>query len=554
MSFLNFNLSEDFLSKDINQTLIQKNNPQLQSSAINILNIFRFSLSLIFVFTYLYMGKENWWDRDHAPLFFNLSLAYFLFSIFILLISPLKSAAHRVVLPLQVIIDISFIILLMFAAGGIQSGLGLLLIITIVTASLVSNGRLALFYAAVASIGLLLEQSYHILKLDLSAASYTQPVMLSISCFATAGLAYSLARRMHHSEALASARGIDLENLEQVNALITQEMQDGVIVVDQDLNIRHYNSHAGSLLSLPNKNTENLSLAKNAPEIAAIFSGWVNGEDAENDAISSISNRELKLRFMPINQPQDSPNEDLHLNRSLGAVIFIQDWSQIQAIAQQTKLAALGRLTANIAHEIRNPLSAISHANQLLQEEDVPGPTTRILQIIEDNIQRIDQIIKDVLELNRRDRTHQEQIDLSKFLTDFYSQFCVVEKLATSEFQIEPCLEKQLVAFDQRHLTQILWNLCKNGWEHSRKQTKSLSLRCIGTDSTSLKIEVVDDGSGVPEQDRTKLFEPFYTTKSTGNGLGLYISRELAEANGASLQYQPLSKGSAFIIHLKKVK
>jgi two-component system, NtrC family, sensor histidine kinase PilS len=562
MSFFNFNLSADLLNANLNQTLAPQGNPQLQSHAINILNIFRFSLSLIFVFTYLYIGKENWWDRDHAPLFFNLSLAYFLFSIFILLISPLKSAAHRLALPLQVIIDISFIILLMFAAGGIQSGLGLLLIITIVTASLVSNGRLALFYAAVASIGLLLEQSYHILKLDLSAASYTQPVMLSVSCFATAGLAYSLVRRMQHSEALASARGIDLENLEQVNALITQEMQDGVIVVDQDLNIRHYNSHAGSLLSLPNKNTENLSLAKNAPEIAAIFSSWVKGDDADNDAnnnannnaITSISNRELKLRFMPINQPQDSLNEDLHLKRNLGAVIFIQDWSQIQATAQQTKLAALGRLTANIAHEIRNPLSAISHANQLLQEEDVPGPTTRILQIIEDNIQRIDQIIKDVLELNRRDRTHQEQIDLSKFLADFYNQFCVVEKLATSDFQLDPCQQKQFVAFDQRHLTQILWNLCKNGWEHSRKQTKSLSLRCLAVGNTGLNIEIVDDGAGVAEQDRAKLFEPFYTTKSTGNGLGLYISRELAEANGASLQYQALSQGSAFIIHLKKVQ
>lgn len=557
MSFFNFNLSADLLNANLNQTLAPQGNPQLQSHAINILNIFRFSLSLIFVFTYLYMGKENWWDRDHAPLFFNLSLAYFLFSIFILLISPLKSAAHRFALPLQVIIDISFIILLMFAAGGIQSGLGLLLIITIVTASLVSNGRLALFYAAVASIGLLLEQSYHILKLDLSAASYTQPVMLSISCFATAGLAYSLVRRMQHSEALASARGIDLENLEQVNALITQEMQDGVIVVDQDLNIRHYNSHAGSLLSLPNKNTENLSLAKSAPEIAAIFSGWMKGEDIDNDAnnnaITSISNRELKLRFMPINQPQGSLNKDLHLNRNLGAVIFIQDWSQIQATAQQTKLAALGRLTANIAHEIRNPLSAISHANQLLQEEDVPGPTTRILQIIEDNIQRIDQIIKDVLELNRRDRTHQEQIDLSKFLTDFYSQFCAVEKLATSDFQLEPCLQKQFVAFDQRHLTQILWNLCKNGWEHSRKQTKSLSLRCLAVGNTGLNIEIVDDGAGIAEQDRSKLFEPFYTTKSTGNGLGLYISRELAEANGASLQYQALSQGSAFVVHLKKL-
>ncbi len=562
MSFFNFNSSTDLSSADLlsadlpstylNQALTQQSSHLIQTQAINVLNIFRFTLSLIFVCINLFMGKENWWEQGHSLLFFNLSLAYLLFSVVTLLISPLKSASHRFILPLQVIIDITFIISLMFAAGGIQSGLGLLLIIIIVIASLVSNGRLALFYAAVASIGLLLEQSYQIIKWDLSAGSFTQSVMLSVSCFATAGLAYSLAKRMQRSEALASARGIDLENLEQVNALITQEMQDGVIVVDQNLNIRHYNIHAATLLSLPEKTTENISLPKNSPEIASIFSRWMKGENANNNSITSIRNRELKLRFMPINQEQNAVNEGHHFNRNLGAVIFIQDWSQIQSTAQQTKLAALGRLTANIAHEIRNPLSAISHANQLMQEENVPGPTSRILQIIEDNIQRIDQIIKDVLELNRRDRTHQEQIDLSKFLPDFYNQFCTVEKLATSCFQLEPCLDTQIVSFDQRHLTQILWNLCKNGWEHSRKQTKSLSLRCLAVSSTSLNIEILDDGEGVAEQDRAKLFEPFYTTKSTGNGLGLYISRELAEANGANLYYQALPQGSTFAIHLKK--
>ena len=568
MSFLNFNSTEssssaklpssdvpssDVLSADINQSNAQQVNQPIQTHAINVLNIFRFSLSLLFVFAYLYLGKENIWDRNHAPMFFNLSWAYLVFSIIILLMSSLKSAARLLALPLQVIIDIAFIIALMFAAGGIQSGLGLLLIIIIVMASIVSNGRLALFYAAIASIGLLLEQSYQIIQWDLSAATYTQPVMLSISCFATAGLAYSLVKRMQRSEALASARGIDLENLEQVNALITQEMQDGVLVVDQDLNIRHYNIQAATLLSLPEKNTGNITLPKNLPEIATKLNGWTKGENNHNNAITSIGNKELKLRFMPLNQQQDSLNENHQLNRKLGAVIFIQDWSQIQSTAQQTKLAALGRLTVNIAHEIRNPLSAISHANQLLQEDRSSGSSTRILQIIEDNIQRIDQIIKDVLELNRRDRTHQEQIDLSKFLPDFHTQFCAVEKLASSDFQLEPCLQKQIVSFDQRHLTQILWNLCKNGWEHSEKKTNSLRLRCIAVGKTALNIEIIDDGGGVLKKDRAKLFEPFYTTKSAGNGLGLYISRELAEANGAHLEYQALPQGSAFAIHLKKL-
>lgn len=557
MSLPNFiaaadSLRSKLLNSAANKLPAQQNHQALQARAINILNIFRFILGLLFIFTFLYLSKESLWGKEYSSLFFNTSLSYLLFSIIVLLASQLKSTSHPLALPLQVVVDIFFIILLMFAAGGIQSGLGLLLIIIIVIASLVSNGRLALFYAAVASIGLLLEQSYRIVMLDLAGSAYTQAVMLSLSCFATAVMAYHLVKRMQRSEDLASARGIDLENLEQVNALITQEMQDGVIVVDKYLNIRHHNAHAESQLAIPKHNNETFSLFKCAPKIAATLSGWIKGEDANNNAIISVGNQELKLRFMPINQQPASLNEAPYLNRNAGAVIFIQDWSQIQAVAQQTKLAALGRLTVNIAHEIRNPLSAISHANQLLQEEECSGTTKRILQIVEDNIQRIDQIIKDVLELNRRDRTQQEQIDLSRFLPEFHGHFCAVEKLAVSDFKIETSLPKQMIEFDQRHLTQILWNLCKNGWEHSRKNSKSLSLRCVAVGNTGLNIEIVDDGPGVAEKDRAKLFEPFYTTKPTGNGLGLYISRELAEANGANLQYQALPSGCAFVIQLKK--
>lgn len=536
------------LNSNIKKSLADSIDLTLQKHAINVLNTFRFVLSLVFIISYLYLGKDSIWQSEHNLLTFKLSIAYFIFSIFILLISPLKSDVYRLSLPLQIIADIVFIILFMFSAGGIGSGLGLLLVIIIVIASLASNGRLSLFYAAVASIGLLLEQSYRILIDDLSATSYTQSAILSLSCFATAWLAYSLAKRMQHSEELASARGIDIENLSQVNALITQEMHDGVIVVDEHLNIRHNNLQATALLSLPQNSVANFTLTNHAPEIATMFNSWMNGSDENNDSNISIGNRELKLRFMPINQNQDSAHSD----RRSGAVIFIQDLSQIQTAAQQAKLAALGRLTANIAHEIRNPLSAISHANQLLQEEESNSkPTARLLQIIADNIGRIDQIIKDVLELNRRDRTQQEKFELREFLSSFHAQFCAVEKVPVTHFQFDEFPQKN-ISFDKRHLTQILWNLCKNGWEHSHKEAGSLKIHCTEVGKTALSIQIMDDGIGVAEQDQLRLFEPFFTTKNTGNGLGLYISRELAEANSAKLQYQALPIGSAFILHLKK--
>lgn len=526
------------------QHLSSQSELSLQARTIRIINVFRLILSLIFVLFSLYIGQKNWGEMQDASLFFSLSLAYSLFSFTLLIVAPIRSSALVFFNPVQIIIDILFIIAIMHAAGGMQSGLGLLLIITIVTASLISNGRLALFYAAIATIGLLLEQSYQIAKWDLPVSVYSQPVMLSLSCFATAWLGYSFAKRILQSEALASARGVDLENLAQVNALITEEMQDSVIVMDQHLNIRHHNSAATSLLTVtPTDDGETVKLNDSAIEIAHSFNRWMHADSASEHLIISINNKELKLRFEPI-----SRDTRLH-----GAVVFIQDWSQIQSAAQQSKLAALGRLTANIAHEIRNPLSAISHATQLLQEENFGAQNNRMLQIIADNIQRIDKIIKDVLELNRRDRTNQERLALNQFIFDFYTQFCAVEKIPESDFQINLPKDALFVTYDQRHLMQILWNLCKNGWEHSHKQTGSLKLNCTKNGRAGLNLEVIDDGEGVAEENRSKLFEPFYTTKTTGNGLGLYISRELAEANSSRLKYQKLDTGSAFILQLQTI-
>ena len=160
----------------------------------------------------------------------------------------------------------------------------------------------------------------------------------------------------------------------------------------------------------------------------------------------------------------------LGADRKQGAVIFVEDWSRVQTQAQQLKLAALGRLTANIAHEIRNPLSAISHANQLLQEEDQAHPTaTRLLQIIADNVQRMEKMVKDVLELNRRDRTRQELIVLPDFLREFHDKFCQAEKVPSAGMALDLSEYSHPVLFDRQHLHQILWNLCRNGWQHSQQ-------------------------------------------------------------------------------------
>ena len=528
--------------------------------SLKLYNGYRLLIAILFLITQSALGNNPYSQSVEASLFSSLVLAYFIFSCISGILTWLEKPSIDYNLPTQIIIEIVFIVLLMHAQQDGVIGIGLLLIVTIASASLISEGRFALFYAALATIGILLEQSYQLISASKATQNYTNAVMLSLSCFATAWLAYSLAKRVQQSEWLAAQRGLDVKNMAQINALITHEMQDGVLVVDESLQIKHHNVQAKRLLAFNNEENESSnwqgkSLQTLSPEISEMIRRWMYEQSVPEESSPantlklSILSRELRLRLLPLAE-----------NRHEGAVIFIEDWSQMQTQAHQVKLAALGRLTANIAHEIRNPLSAISHANQLLQEEEDNNPaTTRMLQIIADNVQRLDQIIKDVLELNRRDRTNQEMIHLENFMTDFYTQFCAVEKIPAHCFKLSLHNSDTMIAFDRRHLNQILWNLCKNGWRHSKNNENSLNITVTTSSKRQdVQIEIADDGEGIPENVRNHLFEPFFTTEKSGTGLGLYIARELADANGAKLQLKTSAKatnthiGTQFIMYIKK--
>ena len=506
--------------------------------------LYRGIIAVILFATYFIIQHRIWGEDYNQPLYLNTASGYLGFSLVAALLAALRWPRFNRQLTMQAIGDIGFIVVLMYSAGGVKSGLGVLLVIAIAGAAVISQGRLALFYAALASISLLLEQSWQLLTQDSRANDYSQAVMLGLSCFATAWLAHSFAKRTRQSEELASQRGIDLENLALVNQLIIQDMQDGVIVVDRELQLRHFNSQAESLLGTRFPQGLPQSLTACSPELNAALLEWQN--DPQGEASSpvrlNISGKELRLRLLP-----------LGIDRRQGAVIFLEDWSRVQNQARQMKLASLGRLTANIAHEIRNPLSAISHANQLLQEEDAlsQGPR-RLLQIIDDNVQRMDHMVQDVLQLNRRDRANQEIIALPAFLEEFRQQFCAVEKIPEEALVLDIGSKQAKTLFDPRHLHQILWNLCRNGWRHSSQQPGSLQLRLLAKGNRKeLHIEVIDDGPGVAAEVRPHLFEPFFTTASNGTGLGLYIARELCEANGASIEYRNTTEGTCFTLFIK---
>src|SRR5688572_1740218 len=375
------------------------------------------------------------------------------------------------------------------------------------------------------------------LTMESPDAHYVQIGLLSGAYFAIAWLAHTLAQYTAASEQLAAQREIDLASMEQVNQLVIRDMLDGVLVVDERGVIRQFNARAERLLGPVPAGRSEVVLADYAPALAAQYERWRSGAGPETGAGVSYSSSE-SARFVPVGR-----------ERGLGAVIFVEDQTRVQAQARQLKLAALGRLTANIAHEIRNPLGAISHAAQLLQEEPGVNQTAaRLITIINENSRRLDRMVNDVLRLNRGERAHREKFRLADFLSTFVEEFSQIEKIERSVFRLELGAEPE-VLFDRSHLNQVMWNLCRNALRHCRRTAASIVVRVGLTRAGGIvKLDVIDDGPGVAAEARAQLFEPFFTTAAGGTGLGLYIAREVCEANGATLDYVETARGAQFSV------
>jgi two-component system, NtrC family, sensor histidine kinase PilS len=250
--------------------------------------------------------------------------------------------------------------------------------------------------------------------------------------------------------------------------------------------------------------------------------------------------RDLRLR------PLDS-----HVGEEL-SVMLVEDTTRAREQAQQLKLAALGRLTANIAHEIRNPLAAISHAAELLREEKRVDDRERLTRIIHDNSRRLDRLVSDVLQINRRDRVSAAPLRLQPWLGGFIGEFVANESLPPERFELETRRESW-IEFDREHLHQVMWNLLKNAARYARPEAKSVRVVLDGY-ADRVELSVIDNGPGVPAPIQGQLFEPFFTTDSKGTGLGLYLARELCAANGATLDYVNDVPGAHFRIRCRQAK
>jgi two-component system sensor histidine kinase PilS (NtrC family) len=508
-------------------------------------NVYRLIVALLLLVTAVVFA-DSVFGSHSLTTFLYASGAYILLTVVFFATTTSRRPEFNVQVALQVGSDVLFITLLSYASGGVSSGLGLLLLASLAAAGIISRGRLTLFFASIASIAILVEHTLEVLTRDASYTLFVQVGLLSVGYFATAWLAHTLARYTAQSEQLAAQREIDLANMAQVNSLVIQDMQDGVLVVDELGTIRQINRRAVEILGPIPKSGRELVLKEYAPALSDRLLRWREDPAAGSDPLRTVLTHKLAgARFVPVGR-----------SRNVGVVIFLEDLSRIQAEAQQMKLAAMGRLTANIAHEIRNPLSAINHAAELLLEE--PGMNEqqrRLLQIVHDNTQRLDRMVQDVLKLNRRDRAHRETFLLSDFLRTFVSQFCQIEKVPAEFIRLE-LLGDASVVFDRSHLNQVMWNLCRNALRYSQRKSASVGISVRpGSVSSTVELIVSDDGPGVPEAIRPHLFEPFFTTAASGTGLGLYIAREICDANNASLEYlEHDGPGAQFMIAIRGVK
>jgi two-component system sensor histidine kinase PilS (NtrC family) len=489
----------------------------------------------------LYLGLKgnSTLGASNPGLYTLASIAYIGFSLLAGLTARLRRPGYDFQTIAQILVDIGVITLLMNASGGPGSGLGILLIITVATGSLLMPDRMAFLFAAVAAMAILGEQVYSTVFVGLPReGGYTQAGLLGAALFLTTGLVYLMARRIHASEALAHRRGVDVANLARLNTYIVQRLQAGILVTDQRNNIRLINDTACKLLGIQ-KDSEGRALANASPALYEELIRWHRSPDKEAGLLKSAANGDAIL-------PQFT---SLGTADGMGALVFLENTAAMARQAQQMKLASLGRLTASIAHEIRNPLGAISHAAQLLDESNVlEKQDHRLMAIIRENTRRVNTVVENVLQLSRQATATPQRIAAREWLEKFRDEFIHSGHCGQKQLSVTVNPEDIEVWMDPSQLHQVVWNLCLNALHHARPAAGpvTLQLACTRADNQhATTLDIIDNGIGIEQDIADQIFEPFFTTKSGGTGLGLYISRGICESNQARLGYQTSPEGGS---------
>ncbi|MBS3745602.1 MAG: ATP-binding protein [Wenzhouxiangellaceae bacterium] len=440
--------------------------------------------------------------------------------------------------------DIVILLLVLHCFGGLGSGLVILLIFTAGIAGLLLRLQVALFFASLISIGIVVE-AWLASGGNFANSQALQAGIYGIASFVTALGCSLLGRWGREYQLLAERRRNDLVGLEQVNDLIIRRMRSGVLVVDAELKVRQMNESAWYLLGNPTVSERRLKVI--APALVERLSLWRRTGRADDEGL-----------LLKATQAAVIP-QFVRLPGALGeaTLIFLEDTSVVSRRARDLAQASLARLSASIAHEIRNPLGALSHASQLLGEsDDLSRQDKRLIEIIRDHTSRMNDIVENVLRLSRRERAQIEQVDISRWLRTLAREFRAEHGLPEARLRLEAPRNEIQVLMDPGQLEQAVTNLMDNALRHagSDKHQPTITLRLSPIRGhRELALDIIDDGPGIAMEKRSRIFEPFFSTHKQGSGLGLFLARQLCDANQAPLEYVQIpNSGACFRILIRR--
>jgi two-component system sensor histidine kinase PilS (NtrC family) len=515
--------------------------PELAWRVLGLLNIFRLLVPIVLVSLFWLGGAPHVVGESAPQLFLWTAAGYFIAAVAAIWLLKRRWPDFRLLAYLPLSVDILAIALLNYASGGVESGLGILLLIPIGAISLLSSPRVALVLAAIATLALLAQQvvltSMHLAgSFGLTQAGYYGGML-----FVLAGASSYLANRLRETEELVRQRELDLANLAQLSEYIVQHLRESIVVVDSEDRIRLINESAREILG-GDPQAGGL-LGEVSPKLLYLVESWRQHPEGANGRgpstmVAADGSREVQAHFAPLGRQRPAP-----------VLVFLEDLSLLTTRVQQTKLAALGRLSASIAHEIRNPVGAMSHAAQLLGETaSLTAADKRLTEIIQTNADRVSTIITNVLQLSRRENTRPERLMLGDWIEEFLSEFRDTLQLTAAQITYVAAADDVEVRVDPSHLHQIAWNLCDNAvrcsGETAAAKLVELHVGRLGASGRPF-LEVADRGPGIDPKSAERIFEPFFTERKGGTGLGLFIARELAQCNGATLLFEPRATGGS---------
>jgi two-component system sensor histidine kinase PilS (NtrC family) len=531
----------------LSQTSASPLSPSLTPSdlawrVIGLLNLYRLLVPLVLIAMVALGGPARGLVASRPQLFVGACIAYFTAAVLLIIARRLQWSSLRIIALVNACVDALALGLIVYAAGGVASGLGILLFLPVLALTVLADRRDALLIAAVAALAILVQQVFAAATLGTPASDYVTAGLFGTLLFVVALATWPVANRLRESEALVRRQEVDLANMAQLSQYIVQHLRESILVIDPQDRIRLINESAARMLGDKSAYPDAL-IGEASPRLLYLLETWRQGAAgtaatvADQTFVAADGARLIRPHFAPLGATVPAP-----------LLIFLEDTSLIEEKVQQSKLAALGRLSASIAHEIRNPVGAMSHAGQLLAESPNLGPDDhRLTQIIRTNADRVSRIIDNVQRLSRREPARIERLPLPAWTEEFHEEFAATMQWPPARITVSGAAPDIEVRVDPDQLRQILWNLCENALKHAVRDDPEQNLEIrYGRMSGSSRpfLEVADRGPGVSPEYAERIFEPFYTG-GQGTGLGLFLARELAQSNGAALLYEPRAGGGS---------